>query len=311
MELCGKLKNDPDRCARSVAIVVHTMINSSITNLSMEDLRQQGLQADPFRVPVDTFIRSLLNFCGPNEIIVGLLYCRRLLGSTRGLLRIRTEPSFTKYNCHRLLFVGCLLANIILSDRPLSLRVWAQRVVWSKETIFDMKHAALHELDWRLFVPREEFLSAVSVLEDLTRESPRSVQSIPQSLGDSGRSLSFPPIRSATPLSELPDTAPAIPGDNPRYPSPSSHSFQASQTGSHVWTREVIDIAPLSHLQHSRSLGAHQMLRSRSCSPMRQDSPTRMYQESPTHPAAGQYTSPYYTHYTSTVSSVSRRSRNE
>ena len=89
--------------------------------------------------------------CSPSCAVIGLMYLQRL--KTK-------EPTacVTSYNLQRLVLVAIMLANKYLDDLYYSNKHWAKIGGITVQELNHLEATALHLLDWKMHVTREEYL---------------------------------------------------------------------------------------------------------------------------------------------------------
>eukprot|EP00736_Rhodelphis_marinus_P009939 Rmarinus@m.27179 len=162
--------DDLSSCSTVLAKVFRGMVNPRAPAMSQATLKKYGMAKDPSGVPLVQFIDSMLEICTTTEMVCGLIYSRRLLNAPLSIYKGEWFPALTRYNVHRVIFSGAVLANVQWSDDPYTSRSWARwSCVWSRASVDHMKLMFLKGVDWRLHISDSNFASVVHELETMAK----------------------------------------------------------------------------------------------------------------------------------------------
>eukprot|EP00736_Rhodelphis_marinus_P013914 Rmarinus@m.7311 len=170
MESSTFITEDPKLCAAAITDVLEAMVDSDTPTMSPKQLKRYGMSDDPIDLPLSVFMENMLEVCTPTEALCGLLYVRRLLKAPMSFADTKSFASLTRYNVHRIMFTGVVLANIQWNDIPFSAGAWARwSTVWSRSSVQNMKTLFLKGVDWRLHIEASDFDAAVAELETVSK----------------------------------------------------------------------------------------------------------------------------------------------
>eukprot|EP00736_Rhodelphis_marinus_P001639 Rmarinus@m.12729 len=165
------LSKDLNVCATAIANVLGAMVNDRAPEMTSQQLKKHGMANDPFDMPIQLFLEDILEVCTPTEVVCGLMYTRRLLKAPVSVVDTDSFPALTRYNVHRIIFAGVVLANIQWNDVPYSTRAWSRwSTVWSCGSVEHMKKLFLKSVDWRLHITTADFEMVVRELEGISRD---------------------------------------------------------------------------------------------------------------------------------------------
>eukprot|EP00735_Rhodelphis_limneticus_P015175 TRINITY_DN9350_c0_g1::TRINITY_DN9350_c0_g1_i1::g.28360::m.28360 TRINITY_DN9350_c0_g1::TRINITY_DN9350_c0_g1_i1::g.28360 ORF type:complete len:237 (-),score=43.69,sp/Q75HV0/CCP31_ORYSJ/27.83/3e-08,Cyclin/PF08613.6/2.3e-13,Cyclin_N/PF00134.18/0.00078,Cyclin_N/PF00134.18/5.8e+03 TRINITY_DN9350_c0_g1_i1:228-938(-) len=130
--------------------------------LSPTQLKDYGLDKDPFDVAMKDWVRKLLRWTDRITILNALMYMERLA--------TRSDAKLTLYNRHRVFFVSVILSNKFLDDIPYDNPQWSEMSkYWTLHQLNKFESDFLTLLDWRLNVDHGEFSSFVRDIDHFTR----------------------------------------------------------------------------------------------------------------------------------------------